>query len=142
MTTEPLDSSIDWVADHTRRYVESGGDDGHQWRGVPCLVLTTVGRRSGALRRNALIYGVDGDDHVIVASKGGAPADPLWYTNLVAQPNVTVQVGADVFDAVAETVTGDDRERLWAQMAAVWPAYEEYRAKTDRTIPVVRLRRR
>lgn len=142
MADDALDSSIDWVAEHTRRYVETGGEEGHQWRGVPCLVLTTVGRKSGNLRRNALIYGVDGADHVIVASKGGAPADPLWYANLVAEPKVTVQVGAEVFDAVAETVTGADRDRLWQQMAVIWPAYEEYRAKTDRTIPVVRLRRR
>jgi deazaflavin-dependent oxidoreductase (nitroreductase family) len=142
MADEPLDSALDWVAEHTRRYVETGGAEGHEWRGVPCLVLTTRGRTSGQLRRNALIYGVDGADHVIVASKGGAPADPLWYSNLVAEPKVTVQVGADVFDATAETVTGDERARLWGAMAAIWPAYEEYRTKTEREIPVVRLRRR
>ena len=67
---EPLDSALGWVAHHTQRYVESGGDEGHDWNGVPCLVLTTRGRRSGRLRRNALIYGRDGDTYVVVASYG------------------------------------------------------------------------
>jgi deazaflavin-dependent oxidoreductase (nitroreductase family) len=139
---EPVPSALDWVAEHAQRYVESAGEDGHLWRGVPCLVLDTLGRRSGQWRRQVLIYGRDGDDYVVVASKGGAPSNPLWYENLAAHPAVRVQVGADVFDAQAETVGADDRARLWPAMAAVWPAYDEYQAKTDRAIPVVRLRRR
>jgi len=121
--------------------VESGGEDGHDWNGVPCLVLTTTGRRSGRLRRNALIYGTDGDDVVIVASRGGDDHHPLWYRNLVDEPAVTVQVGADVFDATARTATADDKARLWPQMAEIWPAYNDYQAKTDRDIPVVVLER-
>jgi deazaflavin-dependent oxidoreductase (nitroreductase family) len=134
---EPLDSALEWVADHTRRYVESGGADGHDWKGVPTLVLTTRGRRSGQLRRNALIYGEDRGRHVIVASKGGWPNNPAWYLNLVDEPRVGVQVGADTFDATARTVDGDERARLWTLMAAIWPAYDEYQSKTDRQIPVV-----
>jgi deazaflavin-dependent oxidoreductase (nitroreductase family) len=138
----PLDSALDWVADHTRRYVESGGTDGHLWNGVPTLVLTTTGRRSGQLRRNALIYGRDGEDYLIVASRGGDDHDPLWYRNLVADPHVSVQVGADRFDATARTASTEEKRRWWLTMAAIWPAYDEYQAKTDRDIPVVVLTRR
>src|SRR5215212_10050042 len=75
---EPLDSARGWVAEHTRRYVETHGEEGHDWNGVPCLVLTTRGRRSGRWRRNALIYAQDGDRYIVVASKGGADEHPLW----------------------------------------------------------------
>jgi deazaflavin-dependent oxidoreductase (nitroreductase family) len=138
---EPLDSATDWVADHTRRYVASDGAEGGDWKGAPCLVLTTRGRRSGRLRRNALIYGRDGDDYVVVASKGGADVHPQWYGNLVESPIVTVQVGSDVFTAQAATVTPDEKARLWPTMTAVWPDYDRYQARTDRDIPVVLLRR-
>src|SRR5690349_20768347 len=120
--SEPLDSATPWVAEHTRRYVDSNGADGHLWRGVHTLVLTTTGRRSGQLRRNALIYGRDGENYVVVASKGGAPRNPLWYENLVADPNVQVQVVADTFAARARTATAEEKARLWPQMAAIWPA--------------------
>jgi deazaflavin-dependent oxidoreductase (nitroreductase family) len=139
---EVLDNAQDWVAEHTRRYVASDGADGHMWRGVPTLVLTTRGRRSGRLRRNALIYGNDGSAFVVVASYGGSPTNPAWYSNLEADPDVTVQVGADKFAARARSATGPERERLWSAMVAVWPDYESYRHKTDRVIPVVLLERR
>jgi deazaflavin-dependent oxidoreductase (nitroreductase family) len=96
---EPLDSPVDWVAQHTRQYVATNGAQGHLWNGVPTLLLTTIGRRSGRPRRTALIYGRDGDRYVVVASKGGAPEHPLWYLNLRAQPEVEVQVGAERFRA-------------------------------------------
>lgn len=138
----PLDSALGWVADHTRRYVESDGADGHLWNGVPTLVLTTTGRRSGQPRRNALIYGQDGEDYLVVASRGGSDHDPLWYRNLVADPRVGVQVGSDRFDATARTASVDEKRRWWPVMARIWPAYDEYQAKTDREIPVVVLTRR
>ncbi len=139
---EPLDSAYDWVAEHTRRYVESGGSDGYYWEGLaPTLVLTTRGRRSGRRRRNALIYQERDGDYVVVASKGGAPSHPLWYTNLVADPNVVVQVGAEVFKATARTATPAERAELWPVMTSVWPPYDEYQAKTSREIPVVVLTR-
>ena len=134
---EPVDSATEWVAEHTRRYVETNGADGHLWRGVPTLVLTTTGRRSGRARRNALIYGRDGDNYVVVASKGGAPANPLWYLNLTADPNVRLQVGAERFAARARVASPPDKERLWPVMAAIWPAYDDYNTKTSRDIPVV-----
>jgi deazaflavin-dependent oxidoreductase (nitroreductase family) len=135
---EMTDSPVSWVADHTRRYLESGGEDGHEWRpGVPTLLLTTTGRKSGVKRRTALIYGRDTADYVVVASKGGAPAHPAWYLNLEADPEVEIQVFDKVVPATARTADGAERERLWALMREVWPAYDEYQTKTDREIPVV-----
>jgi len=141
MSKEPLDSAMDWVAEHTRKYVETGGDDGYMWRGFPTVVLTTTGRKSGDLRRNALIYGKDGDDFILIASYGGRPTHPLWYLNLVADPSVTIQERADVVNGVAETVPeGEERDRLWDKMVYIFPPYAEYQAKTERRIPVVRVR--
>jgi deazaflavin-dependent oxidoreductase (nitroreductase family) len=138
MAEQITDSPVGWVAEHTQRYLDSGGTDGHEWRpGVPTLLLTTTGRRSGAKRRTALIYGQDGDRFVIVASKGGAAEHPLWYLNLEADPDVEVQVLDDTFAARASTASGVERERLWATMRQIWPAYDEYQTKTDREIPVV-----
>ncbi len=138
---QPLDSALDWVAKHTRRYVETGGADGHLWNGYPTVVLTTTGRQSGDLRRNALIYGRDGDGYVLIASYGGRPKHPLWYLNLVAEPRVSIQERATVVDGVAETVEGEDeRSRLWALMVSIFPSYAQYAEKTSRRIPVVRVR--
>jgi deazaflavin-dependent oxidoreductase (nitroreductase family) len=143
INVEPIDSPTGWVAEHTRQYLATGGDDGHDWRdGYPTLLLTTIGRRSGIPRRTALIYGVDGDDLILVASYGGRPDHPLWYTNLVDHPAVTIQVRDQVFAATATTVTDPaERARLWAQMAAVFPPYDDYQAKTERQIPLVRVTR-
>jgi deazaflavin-dependent oxidoreductase (nitroreductase family) len=142
MSKEPLDSAMDWVAEHTRKYVETGGEDGYMWRGFPTVVLTTTGRKSGDLRRNALIYGKDGDDFILIASYGGRPTHPLWYLNLVADPSVTIQERSDVISGVAETVPeGEERDRLWDRMVSIFPPYAEYQAKTERRIPVVRVSR-
>ena len=142
MSEEPvIDSPRDWVAEHIQRYVQTDGADGHLWRGVPTLLLTTRGRRSGMLRRTALIYGRDGDRYLVVASRGGAPAHPHWYRNLVAEPNVRVQVAAETFLARARTATPEEKQDLWAIMVAIWPAYDEYQTRTQREIPVVILER-
>ncbi|ATO17835.1 nitroreductase [Micromonospora sp. WMMA2032] len=144
MTTseQVRDSPEGWVADHIRRYVETGGAEGHEWRpGVFTLLLTTRGRRSGDLRRTALIYGRDGDAYLVVASRGGSPRHPAWYLNLLADPEVTVQVGPDTFRARARTATPEEKPRMWRAMTSVWPAYDEYQTKTDREIPVVVLER-
>jgi deazaflavin-dependent oxidoreductase (nitroreductase family) len=87
------DSKWDWVAEHTRTYLASGGTEGHESNGVYTLVLATTGRRTGEPRRTCLIYGTSGDDFVVVASKGGADEDPAWFKNLQADPSVGVQVG-------------------------------------------------
>ena len=138
---ETLDSPLGWVAEHTRKYVETNGEDGHIWNGVPTLALTTTGRRSGKLHRTMLIYGQDGDRYIVVASNGGAHEHPQWYRNLQANPEVQVQVGAERFPARARTATGDERSRLWKLMAEIWPAYNQYQTKTSREIPVVILER-
>lgn len=127
--------------EHVRRYRETGGEVGHIWNGVPTLLLTTTGRRSGEQRTTPLIYGQDGDRYVVVASKGGAPQHPAWYLNLSAQPAVELQVAAERFRARARTAAPNERERLWTLMAGIWPAYDDYQAKTEREIPVVVLER-
>jgi deazaflavin-dependent oxidoreductase (nitroreductase family) len=140
MTTDeiPLAPTTGWVREHLHRYVATDGENGHEWRpGVPTLLLTTRGRRSGHLRRTPLIYGRDGDGYVVVASKGGTPDHPGWYHNLVARPEVTIQVGPDEMPARARTTEGDEREALWTQMTAIWPDYDNYQAKTSRQIPIV-----
>lgn len=144
------DSPTEWVRDHVQRYVSTNGADGHDWNGVPCLLLTTKGRRSGTWQRSALIYGVDPDtnDIILIASKGGAPENPLWYGNLVAEPRVWVQVGAETTWATATTIDpvtdSARRTRLWRIMSAIWPGYDEYQTKADvvsRVIPVVTVSR-
>ena len=118
-----------WIRDHMQRYLETGGEDGHEWRGVPTLLLTTTGRRSGNKTTTPLIYGQDGERYLLVASKGGAPAHPLWYTNLVANPDVEIQVKAEKFNARARTADAAEKPALWAKMAEIWPAYDEYQQR-------------
>ncbi len=142
-----MDSPVGWVQEHIRTYVESNGQEGHIWRGVPTLLLTTTGRKSGELRRTALIYGRDGDDYVIVASKGGAPSNPLWFENLVANPKVTLQVGAEIFSCTASTyaengMAGEHRQKIWDSLVVIWPDFANYQVKTDRRIPLVKLTRK
>ena len=135
------DPKTDWVAEHVQKYVQSGGTEGHEWNGVPTLVLATTGKKSGEPRRTGLIYGVAGDEVVIVASKGGAPEDPKWYENLLAEPHAGLLVGTDKYTAVARTANDDEYQKLWDQMAQIWPQYDDYKKKTDRQIPIVLLRR-
>jgi deazaflavin-dependent oxidoreductase (nitroreductase family) len=128
--------------EHVKQYVETDGEVGHDWQdGVPVLILTTTGRRSGEDRPTPLIYGRSGDDYLVVASKGGAPEPPAWYLNLSEAPDVQVQVKADRFGAHARTATPEEKADMWSTMAAIWPAYDEYQTKTDREIPVVVLER-
>ena len=129
----------DWAQEHMRNYLATDGANGHIWRGVPTLLLTTIGSKSGEERMLPLIYGEDDGDYVIVASKGGFAEHPAWYNNLIVQPKVQVQVAADKFSATAVAIDGARRQELWNMMAEVWPLYIEYQQKTDRHIPVVAL---
>ena len=104
---------------------------------MPVVELTTTGRKSGEPRKFPLIFGQDGDDYLLVASKGGAPDDPGWYLNLVANPDAVIQIKADVMQVTARTATDEEKPRLWAIMMEQWPYYDEYQSKTDRPIPVV-----
>lgn len=143
-------AQADWARDHVRRYRETGGADGHIWKGhdgtgnFPCLLLTTTGRKSGEARTTPLIYGRDGADYVVIGSQGGRPNHPSWYLNLVQDPGVEIQVQAETFAATARAAGGDDRERLWTMMARLYPPYDDYRARAaaSREIPVVVLSRK
>jgi deazaflavin-dependent oxidoreductase (nitroreductase family) len=134
---EVLDSPTGWVADHIRSYLETGGEKGHLYQGWPTLLLTTRGRKSGKLRRTALIYGQDGDRYLLVASNAASPRHPAWYLNLVADPEVTVQVGPDVFTVRARTATADEKRLLWPVMTEIFPLYDKYQSETDRELPLV-----
>ena len=137
----PIDSPTGWVAKHIRRYVETNGAEGHIWHGVPSLLLTTLGRRSGKPRRSALYYAVDGDRYVVVASKGGADDHPDWYHNLLQTHEVRVQVLANVFHATVRTATPEEHKRLWPRLVELFPLYATYQQKTSRPIPLVLLER-
>ncbi|OBJ16163.1 nitroreductase [Mycobacterium colombiense] len=125
--------------DHVRAYRETGGETGYLWNGVPTLLLTVTGRRTGRELTSALIFGRDGDDYLVVASMGGAPRHPSWYLNLQANPAAGIQVQADELAVVARTASAAEKPRLWKIMTDVWPNYDVYQSRTDRDIPVVLL---
>jgi len=128
--------------EHVRRYIETDGEEGHDWRrGAPILLLTTTGRKTGRKIIKPLIYQPHGDDYLVVASKGGARRQPDWYLNLEANPEVEVQVRSDRFKARARAATPKEKPDLWRRMVSVWPDYDEYQKRTDRQIPVVILER-
>jgi proline iminopeptidase len=128
--------------EHVRSYLETDGRLGYLWKeDAPIAILFNTGRTSGKQHANPLIFGRDGDDVVLVASKGGAPADPGWFRNLRKNPEAEIQVMGDRWPVRARVAEGEERERLWKQMSEIWPHYDEYAAKTDREIPVVVLER-
>lgn len=127
--------------EHVKRYRETNGAEGHEWQGTTVLILTTTGRRSGTQRSTPLIYGTDGDNYVVVASKGGADEHPAWYLNLMDDPQVEVQVLGDRFKARARAATDEEKPRLWQAAVERWPAYADYQRRTDREIPLVVLER-
>ena len=127
----------DLAARQVERYEASGGTEGTEAAGVPCIVLWTRGRKTGKVRKSPLMRVTDGERYAAVASMGGAPEHPSWYGNLVADPRVTVQDGPRVMDCTARVLEGEEKARWWARATAVWPPYDEYQAKTDRQIPVV-----
>lgn len=142
MTTpeQIFDNPTGWVQAHIKSYVESEGQKGHRWQGLPTLLLTTRGRKTGQLRRTALIYGQDEHRYLVVASNGGSDSHPLWYLNLVANPEAEVQVGADKFVARARTATAEEKPALWQVMSQIFPQYNTYKVKATkagRDIPVI-----
>jgi len=122
---------------HIAAYRETNGETGYLWNGVPTLLLTVTGRRSGEARTSALIFGRDGDDYLVVASMGGAPMHPQWYLNLQANPQAEIQVRDRRITVTARTATPDEKPRLWSIMTELWPNYDVYQSRTDRDIPVV-----
>jgi len=124
------------VADQVRQYEESGGVEGAEFMGGPCIVLTTVGGKSGALRKTPLIRVEQDGTYVAIASVGGAPQDPAWAHNLRAHPDCDLQDGAVVHELRAREVSGDEKARWWSVATQVWPAYDDYQASTERVIPL------
>jgi deazaflavin-dependent oxidoreductase (nitroreductase family) len=135
----------EWIKAHATRYIESEGKDGHMWDSsiaggpgpIPTLLLATTGKRSGEPRTVPLIYTKTDGGYVVIASRGGSAQHPDWYFNLDADPNVTIRVATDVFDAKARTAGPDERDTLWQQMAEIYPPYNDYQARAGRQIPVV-----
>jgi deazaflavin-dependent oxidoreductase (nitroreductase family) len=138
-----------WIVDHLDEY-ERDPEKGHLWDArpfgghdkTPCMLLTTRGRKTGRQLTLPLIYGRDGDEVIIVGSKGGAAENPAWMNNLLADPNVGVQVIADQYQATARVSSGAERARLWDMMTKVYPPYLDYQKRTQREIPVVVLTRK
>jgi deazaflavin-dependent oxidoreductase (nitroreductase family) len=120
---------------------KNDGETFGPFKGRPLLLLTTTGAKSGEQRTTPLVYSRDGDRLVVIASKGGAPEHPSWFVNLRKHPEVTVEVGTEKFNARASIAEGAERDRLYAQQAALMPAFNDYQQKTSRTIPVVVLER-
>jgi deazaflavin-dependent oxidoreductase (nitroreductase family) len=126
------------IADQVALYESSGGTDGTTLEGQPCVILWTRGRHSGTVRKSPLMRVTDEEgNYAVVASMGGAPNHPVWYLNLVADPRVSLQDGAELKDYTARVVEGDEKVAWWKRATAVWPSYDEYQTKTDRAIPLV-----
>ena len=137
--SEYIPSPSDWVADQVELYEGSGGTDGITLRdtGLPVIIVTNRGRKTGAVRKTPLMRAVDGNNYILVASRGGAPKHPLWYHNLKAEPKVEIRDEAEVHSMrVREVVDSVERRRLWDIAVAAYPPYQEYQEKTDRLIPV------
>ena len=124
--------------EHVKRYRETGGEVGHIWNGATALLLTMTGRKSGKSLTTPLIYAADGDDYIVIASKGGAPTHPAWYLNLRHDPAVQVATGGGPRRPMrARVADADERARLWPTITAGHKSYADYQTKTDREIPVV-----
>jgi deazaflavin-dependent oxidoreductase (nitroreductase family) len=129
-------STAGWARKQAETYEASGGTEATELRGMPVVVLTSVGAKSGLLRKTALMRVEHDGQYAVVASLGGAPKHPVWYFNLVKNPHVELQDGAEKHDYLARELTGDEKAVWWERAVAVWPDYAEYQRKTDRPIPV------
>ncbi len=136
LSGEYAPSSAEWVRDQVEEIESSGGTKGTEMRGVPVIVITSVGSGSGKLRKNPVMRVEHDGRYAAVASKGGAPEHPAWYRNLVDHPLVEVQDATHRGDYTAREVTGEERAQWWERSVEVWPDYADYQRKTDREIPV------
>jgi deazaflavin-dependent oxidoreductase (nitroreductase family) len=131
----------DWNRQTIEEFRANKGKVGGFWEGKPLLLLTTTGAKSGQLRTTPTMYLRDGDRLLIFATKGGAPTNPAWYHNLLAHPQVTVEVGTETYEATATVLKGEERDRLYARQAELYPQFGEYQVRTNRKIPVIALER-
>jgi len=136
LTGEYEPSTAAWARKQAERYEASGGAEATDLRGRPIIVLTSVGARTGKLRKTALMRVEHEGDYAVVASQGGAPKHPVWYHNLKANPHVELQDGATRGDYLAREVTGDEKATWWERAVETWPDYAKYQTKTSRQIPV------
>ena len=130
-------STLKFAADQVALYESTGGVEGGTLQDKPVVILTTRGRHSGKVRKAPLMRVEDSGTYAVIASVGGAPKHPVWFLNLMASPEVTLQDGANVYEMAAHEASGDERKRWWGLAIEAWPAYAEYQTKTDRQIPVV-----
>jgi deazaflavin-dependent oxidoreductase (nitroreductase family) len=141
LTGEYEPSTSKWARDQTELYERSGGTEGTTLRGMPVVILTTVGAKTGKLRKTAVMRVEHEGEYAVVASLGGADKHPVWYHNLVAQPHVELQDGPEKHDYRAREVTGAEKDLWWERSVAAYPDYAEYQKKTSRQIPVFVLTR-
>ena len=135
--SEYIPSTTQWVADQVELYEGSGGTEGTTLKGLPVIIVTNRGRRTGAVRKTPLMRVADGDNYVLVASRGGAPEHPVWYHNLKADPNVEIRDGVKVHPMqVREVADSTERQRVWDIAVEAYPLYQEYQERTSRVIPV------
>ncbi|MFC8044944.1 nitroreductase family deazaflavin-dependent oxidoreductase [Nocardia sp. NPDC057353] len=136
LTGEYEPSTSDWAREQAEQYENSGGTEATTLRGVPVILLTTRGAKTGKLRKTPLMRVEHGGEYAVVASLGGAPKHPVWYFNIKADPHVELRDGTETKDYTAREVTGDEKAAWWERAVAVWPDYAEYQTKTSREIPV------
>jgi deazaflavin-dependent oxidoreductase (nitroreductase family) len=130
-------SPWDFVAEQVRQYEATDGREGYLLEGKPCVILTTKGRKTGKLRKTPLMRVEHDGKYAVVASLGGNPKHPVWYLNLLADPDVTLQDLGTVVEGRARVVTGDEKKEWWRRAVEAWPSYDDYQASTDREIPVI-----
>ena len=129
-------STSDWARENAEKYIESGGTDGTELQGRPVILLTSIGAKTGKIRKTPLMRVEHGGEYAVVASLGGAPKNPVWYHNIKAHPRVELQDGTVNKDYEAREVFGDEKAAWWERAVAAWPDYANYQTKTDRQIPV------
>ncbi len=129
-------STSDWARENAEKYMESGGTEGTELKGKPVILLTTIGAKSGKVRKTPLMRVEHNGEYAVVASLGGAPKNPVWYYNVKKNPRVELQDGTIAGDYEAREVFDDEKAAWWERAIAAWPDYAEYQKKTDRQIPV------
>jgi F420H(2)-dependent quinone reductase len=129
-------STSDWARENAEKYMESGGTEGTELKGKPVILLTTVGAKTGKIRKTPLMRVEHGGEYAVVASLGGAPKHPVWYHNIKAHPRVELQDGPTNQEYEAREVSGDEKAVWWQRAVDAWPDYADYQTKTDRQIPV------